>query len=193
MRELTVRRPNNRTMPSLLITTAIERTRTTPPVEMHWTQPRESKFGPGFQESNQWIGIRQDNQQWIICYKWEELNVDRINVKKVQVQMPNQFHAVLKDYANAWDMTMSEVMYEAIGSYIYKHSECCGYINSLLTFRGVKTDKRVSKNCYGHPCFACKHRTACGAGLYEGSWEMNPEVQEYIDLNSPTTTSDTRV
>ena len=107
--------------------------------------------------------------------------------------MPDQCHAVLKDYANAWDMTMSEVMYEAIGSYIYKHSECCGYINSLLTFRGVKTDKRVSKNCYGHPCFACKHRTACGAGLYEGSWEMNPEVQEYIDLNSPTTTSDTRV
>ncbi len=55
--------------------------------------------------------------------------------------MPDQCHAVLKDYANAWDMTMSEVMYEAIRSYIHKHSECCGYINSLLTFRGVKIDK----------------------------------------------------
>ena len=44
-------------------------------------------------------------------------------MKKVQVQMSNKCHAVLKDYANAWDMTMSEVMYEAIRSYIHKDSE----------------------------------------------------------------------
>jgi hypothetical protein len=49
-------------------------------------------------------------------------------VEKVQVQIPCQCHAFLKDYANAWDMTMPEVMYEAIKSYIHKHSESCGYI-----------------------------------------------------------------
>lgn len=114
----------------------------------------------------------------------------RIEMKKVQVQMPDQCHAVLKDYANAWGMTMSEVMYEAMRSYVHKHSECCGYINSLMTFRQVPIDKRVSKHCYGHPCFACKHRTACGAGLYEGTWEMNPEVQQYIDLQCGTASSD---
>jgi hypothetical protein len=53
----------------------------------------------------------------------------RIEMKKVQVQMPDQCHAVLKDYANAWGMTMSEVMYEAMRSYVHKHSECCEYIS----------------------------------------------------------------
>ena len=151
---------------------------------MHWSQPREAKFGPGLQKSNQWIGIRQDNQKWIICYKWEVFNLDRISVKKVQVQMPDQCHAVLKDYANAWDMTMSEVMYEAIRSFIHKDSQCFEHISSLLAFRGIPIDKRTSKHCYGHLCFACNHRTACGTGLYEGSWEINAEAKQYISLHS---------
>ena len=94
-------------------------------------------------------------------------------MKKVQVQMSNQCHAVLKDYANAWDMTMSEVMYEAIRSFIHKDSQYFEHISSLLAFRGISIDKRTSKQCYGHLCFACKYRTACGTGLYEGSWEMH--------------------
>ena len=105
-------------------------------------------------------------------------------MKKVQVQMSNQCHAVLKDYANAWDMTMSDVMYEAIRSFIHKDSQCFEHISSLLAFRGIPIDKRTSKNCYGHLCFACKHRTVCETGLYEGSWEINDEAKQYISLDS---------
>ena len=109
-------------------------------------------------------------------------------MKKVQVQMSKKCHAVLKDYANAWDMTMSEVMYEAIRSYIHKDSEVFEYINSLLAVRGIPVDKRTSKQCYGHLCFACKHRTACGTGLYKGGWEMNTEAEKYITLHPPKST-----
>ena len=105
--------------------------------------------------------------------------------EKVQVQMSNTCHAVLKDYANAWDMTMSEVMYEAIRSYIHKDSKYFEHINSLLAFRGITIDKRTSKECYGHLCFACKHRTTCGTGLYEGRWEMNDEAKKYTALHTP--------
>jgi hypothetical protein len=110
-------------------------------------------------------------------------------MKKVQVQMSNKCHAVLKDYANAWDMTMSEVMYEAIRSYIHKDSEFFEHIHSLLAFRGIQIDKRTCKQCYGHLCFACKHRTACGTGLYEGSWEMNNDAKKYIALHPRKSTS----
>ena len=110
-------------------------------------------------------------------------------MKKVQVQMSNKCHAVLKDYANAWDMTMSEVMYEAIRSYIHKDSEFFEHIHSLLAFRGIPIDKRTGKQCYGHLCFACKHRTACGTGLYEGSWEMNNDAKKYIALHPSKSTS----
>ena len=110
-------------------------------------------------------------------------------MKKVQVQMSNTCHAVLKDYANAWDMTMSEVMYEAIRSYIHKDSKYFEHINSLLAFRGITIDKRTSKECYGHLCFACKHRTTCGTGLYEGRWEMNDEAKQYTALHTPKSKS----
>ena len=109
-------------------------------------------------------------------------------MKKVQVQMSNQCHAVLKDYANAWNMTMSEVMHEAIRSYIHKDSEFFEHISSLLAFREIPVDKRTSKHCYGHLCFACKHRTACGTGRYEGGWEMNTEAKKYISLHPPKST-----
>ena len=111
-------------------------------------------------------------------------------MKKVQVQMSNTCHAVLKDYANAWGMTMSEVMYEAIRSYIHKNTEHFEHINSLLAFRGIPIDKRISKDCYGHLCFACQHRTACGTGLYEGRWEMNDQAREYTSLKTPQSTLD---
>ena len=104
--------------------------------------------------------------------------------------MSDQCHAVLKDYANAWDMTMSEVMYEAIRSFIHKDSEYFEHISSLLAFRGISIDKRTSKQCYGHLCFACKHRTACGTGLYEGIWEMNAEAEQYIALHPHESISD---
>ena len=67
-------------------------------------------------------------------------------MKKVQVQMSNTCHAVLKDYANAWDMTMSEVMYEAIRSYIHEDSEFFEHIHSLLAFRGIPIVNVLANN-----------------------------------------------
>ena len=87
---------------------------------------------------------------------------------------------------------MSEVMYEAIRSFIHKDSKCFEHISSLLAFRGIPIDKRTSKHCYGHLCFACKHRTACGTGLYEGIWEINAEAERYIAPHSLESTSDIR-
>ena len=126
--------------------------------------------------------LRQSRVSHLLQLYWVQWS---IKLKKVQVQMSDQCHAVLKDYANAWDMTMSEVMYEAIRSFIHKDSEYFEHISSLLAFRGISIDKRTSKQCYGHLCFACKHRTACGTGLYEGSWETNAEAKQYTALHSP--------
>ena len=103
-------------------------------------------------------------------------------MKKIQVQMPDKCHALLKDYANAWGMTMSEVMYESTRASMQKHSQICGYINSVFTFRSIMLDKRLTKDCYGHPCFACEHVTACKAGVYEGSWQLSEKVSAFIDL-----------
>ena len=106
-------------------------------------------------------------------------------MKKVQVSMSDHDHAVLKDYANAFDMTMSEVLYEASRHHIHKHSRSCGFISALFEFKKVVRDKRLAKDCYGFPCFACNHSTACRTGLYKGGWEMDPQVQQYIDMHQP--------
>ena len=94
-------------------------------------------------------------------------------MKKIQVQMSDQCHAVLKDYANAWDMTMSEVLYEAARCLIHKSSEECPFVQSMFKYRQINQDKRLTKNCYGHRCFACKHATACRTGLYEGTFDLS--------------------
>ena len=103
-------------------------------------------------------------------------------MKKIQVQMPDKCHALLKDYANAWGMTMSEVMYESTRASMQKHSQICRYINSVFTFRSIMLDKRLTKACYGHPCFACEHVTACRAGVYKGSWQPSEKVSAFIDV-----------
>lgn len=96
-------------------------------------------------------------------------------MKKVQVQMSDQCHAMLKDYANAWNMTMSEVLYEATRCAMHKNSESCSFIEHMFKYRQIAQDKRVPKSCYGHRCFACKHVTACRTGIYKNEFEMSPE------------------
>lgn len=103
-------------------------------------------------------------------------------MKKLQVQLQDETHSLLKDYANAWDMTMSDVCAEALRSYMHKHSRDCGYIKSLFHFKKIKPDPRIAKACYGHPCFVCKHITACRVGLHNGTWEMDQDKEHYISL-----------
>ena len=96
--------------------------------------------------------------------------------------MSDQCHSLLKDYANAWNMTMSEVMYECTRHHMHKHSNMCGYIHALFRFKAVKKDKRLSKDCYSSACFACNHVTSCRTGVYQGAWEMNPDFESYADM-----------
>lgn len=89
--------------------------------------------------------------------------------------MSDQCHAVLKDFANAWDLTMSEVLYEAARCLIHKCSDECPFVESLFKYRQIKQDKRSSKECYGHKCFACKFSTACRTGVYQGEFELSAQ------------------
>lgn len=96
--------------------------------------------------------------------------------------MSDEFHSLLKDYANAWNMTMSEVMHECTRHHMNEHSNRCKYIDALFRFKAIKKDKRLSKDCYGSACFACNHVTSCRTGVYQGAWEMNPDFESYADM-----------
>ena len=102
-------------------------------------------------------------------------------MKKVQVQMSDECHAVLKDFANAWDMTMSEVLYECTRQHIHRSSESCPYISHLFKFKQISQDKRLDKDCYGHKCFACKYLTSCRTGLYKGEFEISKKASALFD------------
>ena len=97
-------------------------------------------------------------------------------MKKIQVQMSDECHAVLKDFANAWGMTMSDVMYECARTHIHKMSRDCPYVQSILKYKQIEQDKRMSKTCFGHQCFACNHNTSCRIGLYKGDFEMSKKA-----------------
>ena len=67
--------------------------------------------------------------------------------------MSDQCHSLLKEHANAWNMTKPEVMHECTRHHIHKHSNTCEYIDVLFRFKDVKKDKRLSKDCYSCVCF----------------------------------------
>lgn len=135
--------------------------------------------------------LQQYSNKWSICTRVSILpETSSPGMKKLQVQLDDQSHSLLKDYANAWEMTMSEVCVEALRSYMHKHSRDCGYIKSLFHFKKIKQDPRINKPCYGHPCLVCKHMTACRCGLHEGHWEMDDGKEIYEDLCAAQKCSD---
>ena len=105
-------------------------------------------------------------------------------MKKVQVQMSDECHAVLKDFANAVDMTMSEVLYECARANIHKMSNDCPYVSHLFKYKQIAQDKRLAKPCYGQSCFACKHVTSCRTGLYNGEFELSKKAKVLFDTFS---------
>jgi len=105
-------------------------------------------------------------------------------MKKVQVQMSDECHAVLKDFANAVDMTMSEVLYECARSSIHKMSKDCPFVSHLFKYKQIAQDKRLKKACYGQACFACKHVTSCRTGLYTGEFEISKQAKVMFDTFS---------
>tara|TARA_B100001094_G_scaffold73859_1_gene70241 strand:- start:104 stop:409 length:306 start_codon:yes stop_codon:yes gene_type:complete len=89
--------------------------------------------------------------------------------------MSDECHGVLKDFANAYNMTMSEVLYECARASIHKMSKDCSYVSHIFKYKQIAPDKRLDKSCYGHKCFACKFSTACRTGVYQGEFELSAQ------------------
>ena len=102
-------------------------------------------------------------------------------MKKVLVQMSDECHGVLKDIANALDITMSEVLYECARSNIHKMSKDCPYVSHIFKYKQITPDKRLDKSCYGQACFSCKHATSCRTGLYKGEFELSKKAHVLYD------------
>ena len=105
-------------------------------------------------------------------------------MKKIQVQMSDECHVVLKDFANAMGMTMSDVMYECARTHIHKMSRDCPYVQSIFKYKQIKLDRRTNKPCYGHACFACKYLTSCRTGLYSGTFQMSEKASVLYETYS---------
>ena len=95
--------------------------------------------------------------------------------------MSDECGCLLKRYAALFNMTQSEVLYEAARSHIHKqaYSGCQGAIN-LLKDHGIKLDNRAHKECYGYPCRVCKHDKACRVGKHEAMFEIDDRYKHLL-------------
>ena len=98
--------------------------------------------------------------------------------KRVVVQMSDECHAALKQYAAFYGMPMSEVLYQCTRMQLHTQRQYCEYTDNVLRNLGIKSDKRANKPCFDFRCFNCKHVTACKAGLYEGVTVFREEIFE---------------
>lgn len=98
--------------------------------------------------------------------------------KRVVVQMSDDCHKALKQYAAFYGMTMSEVLYQCTRMQFHTQREKCKYVGGMLDNLDIAPDKRASKPCFSFLCFSCKHLTACKTGLYKGVCEVHDEIFE---------------
>jgi hypothetical protein len=100
--------------------------------------------------------------------------------KRLQVVLTDEEARAVKLYADTWDITISDVLKSAALQHVNQHALCCKKVNAVLESIDFTPDKRASKSCYGFPCRACKHTTACRTGIYEGEWEIEPKYEHYV-------------
>lgn len=98
--------------------------------------------------------------------------------KRVVVQMSDDCHKALKQYAAFYGMTMSEVLYQCTRMQFHRQRESCKYLGGVLNNLDIVPDKRASKPCFSFMCFSCNHLTACQTGFYKGVCEVPDEVFE---------------
>ena len=98
--------------------------------------------------------------------------------KRVVVQMSDDCHKALKQYAAFYGMTMSEVLYQCTRMQFHRQRETCKYLEGVLNNLDIAPDKRSHKPCFSFMCFNCKHQTACQTGFYKGVCEVPDEVFE---------------
>ena len=106
-------------------------------------------------------------------------------MKKVQVQMSDECHAVLKAYAAFYGKTMSEILYMFTRQEIQQQSLHCKFVQQLLDAQGIRPDKRARKPCWGHQCLSCEHANPCLAGLTEETFMPNESVKKHLKPESP--------
>jgi len=98
--------------------------------------------------------------------------------KRVVVQMSEECHKALKQYAAFYDMTMSEVLYQCTRMQFHRQREACVYLKGVLDNLDIAPDKRAHKPCFSFLCFNCKHLTACQTGVYKGVCEFSDDLLE---------------
>tara|TARA_Y100000401_G_scaffold72030_1_gene58082 strand:- start:196 stop:537 length:342 start_codon:yes stop_codon:yes gene_type:complete len=106
-------------------------------------------------------------------------------MKKVQVQMSDECHAVLKAYAGFYGKTMSEILYMFARQEIQQQSLHCLFVQQLLDAQGIRPDKRAHKSCWGHSCLSCVHAKPCQAGLTEETFMPTQTVKKHLKKDSP--------
>ena len=92
--------------------------------------------------------------------------------KRVVVQMSDDCHKALKQYASFYEMTMSEVLYSCTRMQLHIQLDSCEFVKDMFEKLSITPDKRAGKPCFSYMCFSCKHATACRAGIYEGVAEL---------------------
>lgn len=92
--------------------------------------------------------------------------------KRVVVQMSDDCHKALKQYAAFYEMTMSEVLYSCTRMQLHSQLDACEFVENMFEKLSITPDKRAGKPCFSFLCFSCKHATACRAGIYEGVAEL---------------------
>ena len=105
-------------------------------------------------------------------------------MKKVQVQMSDECHAVLKSYAAFYGKTMSEILYMFARQEIQQQSLHCKFVQQLLDAQGIRPDKRVHKPCWGHQCLSCAHANPCLAGLTDKTFMPTQSVKKPLKESS---------
>ena len=98
--------------------------------------------------------------------------------KRVVVQMSDECHKALKQYAAFYEMTMSEVLYQCTRMQFHRQRDNCKYVGGMLESLDIPPDKRAEKPCYSFLCFRCRHQTACQTGVYKGVCEVMDDLIE---------------
>ena len=81
----------------------------------------------------------------------------------------------LKMYAKRFHMRSHEVLYHFTRCGFHKQAQVCGVMREIFEECDIPLDKRADRDCYGFSCMACKHQTACRAGVYKGVVEISDE------------------
>ena len=105
------------------------------------------------------------------------------SLKRILVSMKDECASVLKQYAAMFNMTQSEVLYQAARHFIHTSAtRGCFGTQRILDNHLIALDKRAHKPCYGSLCLCCKHAGVCRIGSYRGEFER---AQRYRNLWSP--------